>query len=78
MELRMAWQSERWHTLPEAGGLLDQPAGLLQRMAVVSNVYNAFKALKASAGNLVQLANSQPQVLAIVRQVERMEDQYDG
>jgi uncharacterized protein Yka (UPF0111/DUF47 family) len=65
---------DRWHALPEAGGLLDQPAGLLQRMASMSNVYNAFKIFAQSAGQLMQLANSQPQVLAIVRNIERLEE----
>jgi hypothetical protein len=74
VELRLAWQVDRWHALPEAGGLLDQPAGLLQRMASMSNVYNAFKIFAQSAGQLMQLANSQPQVLAIVRNIERLEE----
>jgi hypothetical protein len=78
MELRMAWQCERWHALPEQGGLLDQPAGMLQRMAAMLNVYNAFKTFKASSGNLMGLANSQPQVLALVRDIERMENEHDG
>jgi len=78
MELRMAWQCERWHALPEQGGLLDQPAGMLQRMAAMLNVYNAFKTFKASSGNLMALANSQPQVLALVRDIERMEMTHDG
>lgn len=78
MELRMAWQCERWHALPEQGGLLDQPAGMLQRMAAMLNVYNAFKTFKASSGKLMALANSQPQVLALVRDIERMENEHDG
>ena len=78
MELRMAWQCERWHALPEQGGLLDQPAGMLQRMAAMLNVYNAFKTFKASSGNLMALANSQPQVLTLVRDIERMENEHDG
>jgi hypothetical protein len=78
MELRMAWQCERWHALPEQGGLFDQPAGMLQRMAAMLNVYNAFKTFKASSGNLMALANSQPQVLALVRDIERMENEHDG
>ena len=78
MELRMAWQCERWHALPEQGGLLDQPAGMMQRMAAMLNVYNAFKTFKASSGNLMALANSQPQVLTLVRDIERMENEHDG
>lgn len=77
-ELTLAWQVDRWHALPEAGGLLDQPAGLLQNMLVVSNVYNAFIAFKQNAGNLMQLASTQPKVLSIVRDIELLEAQTNG
>ena len=43
-ELRLSWECERFHTLPEAGGYLDQDFGLLQRMTGLSNVYNAVSA----------------------------------
>lgn len=42
--LQEAWQVKRWGVLPEAGGLRDQPAGLLVRMAAVLDVYTANKA----------------------------------
>lgn len=42
-ELRLAWQAMSFHALPEFGGLLDQPAGLLSRMTKVYNVWFAFK-----------------------------------
>ncbi|MHB0922609.1 MAG: hypothetical protein ACYC3H_01415 [Bellilinea sp.] len=42
-ELRLAWQAFGFHALPEAGGLLDQPAGLLTRMTRIYNVWLAFK-----------------------------------
>ena len=42
--LTRAWRIKRWGALPEAGGLLDQPAGLMQRMAYLSDVYNAHRA----------------------------------
>ena len=51
---------------------------MLQRMAAMLNVYNAFKTFKASSGNLMALANSQPLVLALVRDIERMENEHDG
>jgi hypothetical protein len=42
--LQEAWQVKRWGVLPEAGGLRDQPAGLLAKMATVLDVYTANKA----------------------------------
>jgi len=76
-ELRMAWQAERWSALPDAGGLLDQQAGLISRMAAVANVYNAFEAIQ-SGKSIVQIANTQPQILKTVRAIERLEGELDG
>ena len=45
-ELRLAWQAVGYHALPEAGGLLDQPAGLMSRMIQLYNVWFAFKSYK--------------------------------
>lgn len=73
-ELKLAWQAQRWNALPEPGGLLDQPAGLLNRMATAASVYNAFKTLQQSAGQIVALANNNPQVIQIVRMAERLEE----
>ena len=43
--LRKAWEAERWG-LPEAGGTLDQPAGLLAKFGVILNDYNACRAYR--------------------------------
>jgi len=40
-ELRYAWQCQRWGSLPNAGGLRDQPMRLMADMPVALNVYNA-------------------------------------
>ena len=42
-ELRLAWQAVMYHALPEQGGLLDQPAGLLRRMTQAYNVWFSHK-----------------------------------
>ena len=47
-ELQLAWQVHRWHTLPNEGGLRDQPAGVVLRMGIAESVYNAVKAWKAA------------------------------
>lgn len=53
--LQQAWQIKRWGALPEAGGLRDQPAGLLARMAILLDIYTANKAyadaLQANGGD---------------------------
>ena len=42
LELQLALQHDRWGVLPYDGGLLDQPVGLLDRMAWASAVHRAF------------------------------------
>lgn len=45
-ELATAIQCKAWGTLPLAGGLYDQPAGLMRRMTAALNVYTAAQAWK--------------------------------
>lgn len=65
----MAWQSKRWGALPDAGGLLDQPAGLIERMNYAENMYNAFRMWKD--GRAVDLAKQSPKLFDFV--VEELE-----
>jgi hypothetical protein len=37
----MAWQCERWHCLPDSGGMYEQDYKLTRRMATLSNVYDS-------------------------------------
>ena len=41
IELKYAWQSRTYGGLPNAGGLRDQPAGMMLRMTAAYNVWNA-------------------------------------
>ena len=43
-ELTLGWQEQSWQALPEAGGLNDQPAGLLERMGASLRVFDAMRA----------------------------------
>ena len=52
-ELLTAWQCERWRCLPEIGGYYDQDYYLMQRMASLSNVYNALNKLRNSRGTAI-------------------------
>jgi len=45
-ELQLAVRCNQWNTLPNAGGLLDQPVGLIEKMTVSLNYYNALTAWK--------------------------------
>ena len=46
VELEYVWNAKRYGGLPEPGGQLDQPAGLLRRMRAVENTYEAWTAYK--------------------------------
>lgn len=41
-ELRLALQCQQYHALPVAGGILDQPAGLMDKLNAVYNTYSAW------------------------------------
>lgn len=46
--LALAFQCDRWHYLPRAGGIQDQPAGLLNKMNMSMSVYNAIQGYNAA------------------------------
>lgn len=46
-ELRLGWQCERWHTLPEDGNLFGQDFSLMYRMTALLNIYNAVQHIKS-------------------------------
>jgi hypothetical protein len=73
--LSLALSCRRWNSLPEAGGLLDQPAGLLRRLSIVENVYNCFRALKES-NDLADFGNKHPEQVALIESVIRMREQH--
>jgi hypothetical protein len=43
------WACDRFHTLPAAGGLFDQPYRLLRWMRACDNVYRALKLWKQAS-----------------------------
>jgi len=43
--LTLYWRTQTYGALPRAGGLDDQPAGLLDRMSAAANVYRAWRGL---------------------------------
>jgi hypothetical protein len=72
-ELQLAWQARGWGTLPESGGLRDQPAGLLDRMTQALGVYDAFMAYKQrDAGDESGFAKKQPKAWQTVLRVREI------
>lgn len=80
-ELITAWQCERWHALPAGGGLLDQPAGLMERMSTALNVYESWKSWKTegqAAGQRATWANEHPEMMRVVKAAREILESNDG
>ena len=69
--LSLAWQSKSWNVLPNPGGLLDQPAGMVRRMTVLNNVYEAVKAFRA-ARNVAEWCDQYPDAWNLVQHVLKL------
>jgi len=67
-ELSLAWDVERWGTLPDAGGLYDQDAVLLHRMNVFSNVYKVVTRFRSAEGAQIHmLSHSEKKLIGELR-----------
>lgn len=64
--------------LPHAGGWMEQPAGLVDRIRQVGWVYESFKARRAiESGGLAKWKKENPAMARTVKQIERMR-QHDA
>lgn len=71
--LRLAWQCKEWSTLPEAGGLRDQPAGLMSKMTQLNNVWQAYKRWKETPSDKVdELIKRYPDDVEIRSEVDKL------
>jgi hypothetical protein len=69
-ELRLAWYCKRFNALPEPGGILDQPAYLLDKMAMADNIHSAFTAYQ-NAKDPTAWANANPGAWELVARIEK-------
>ena len=74
-ELMLGWEMERFHALPEPGGLRDQIAGEMLRCRAALNVYGAFQAFRAS-NNWAAWAKTNKSQWAIVSQVTQLREAH--
>jgi hypothetical protein len=72
-ELRKAFACQFWHCLPRAGGYDDQPAGLMNRITMAWNVYDAFQGF-AHAENAVDWAAAHPDAPKLMQWVEELRE----
>ncbi len=52
-DLRIAWDCQRYHCLPDAGGYLDQDYRTMTRMTSLSNIYNAYAHYRNAQGSQI-------------------------
>jgi len=53
VELRLAWQCEKWNTLPEDGGLYDQDFMTMFLMNSLKSMHDAIVRIKAAKGKQI-------------------------
>lgn len=61
-ELRLAWQMERYHALPDNGGLLDQRYKLMRVAATLKQVYAAITGYNAAGIERAKWSNNYPEL----------------
>lgn len=75
--LKLAWQCKRWNALPEAGGLMDQPAGLMEKLSVLDNVYSTMQAW-ARAKNQGEWSTRNPEGWGLVVKILKLRGVLPG
>lgn len=69
-ELRLAWECERWHCLPDTGAYLEQDYKLLTRMTALSNMYNAYSRYRNAQGKQIHsLTTSERKILRYLKDI---------
>ena len=74
-ELALYRRAQTYGGLPRAGGLDDQPAGLLDRMSASANVYRAWRGL-AQASNKVEWQSAHPDEWAVCQTVMKLRREH--
>lgn len=72
-ELVLGWQCERWHTLPEPGGMYDQDAGLVYRMGALMNIHRTVSRVRNLYGAQIHsMSDSERRMIRWLREQEMM------
>jgi len=64
------WLCQRYGSLPEAGGLLEQDAALLERMTVLGSVYDAVSHMRSLKG--AEIHNMNPGAGRVIAWLESL------
>jgi len=74
-ELKIAIQCKGWDALPYAGGILDQPYGLLDRLGSIYNIYIAHKKYaNLKSDEVSDFIANEPELYAIIQEVQEMKE----
>lgn len=66
-DLKLAWQCERWHTLPDDGGLYAQDYITMNRMTSLRSIYNAIIKIKSLKGTQIHtLSDGERNILRVL------------
>lgn len=66
-ELSLAWQCQRWHTLPDGGGLYAQDYRTMHMMTVTQNIHDAVVRARSLKGkNIHQLTDNERMILRVL------------
>jgi len=63
----LAWQCERWKTLPDDGNLYGQNYCTILRMTALSNIYNTVQRTKSLKGEMIhRLSEGERKILRML------------
>lgn len=71
-ELKLAWQCRQFNCLPMSGGLLNQPAGLIDRMQIAYNIWEAVETRKKYGEEQAKFIKDRPDEFALCQMVEEL------
>jgi hypothetical protein len=76
-ELRLAFQATTYGALPLAGGLFDQPAGLLSRMTQAYNTWLAYHSFhNCDLAHYDKWAKANPDLNRILQRVRKLREAH--
>ena len=78
-ELRLALDVRAWGALPVSGGLLDQPAGLLDKMRYALSVYEAVTSYEnRNKLETVKWKEAHPRQWQVIQEVNELRKTHGG
>jgi hypothetical protein len=72
MELELAFDCQNFGALPYAGGLLDQPVGLMRRLRVAKNVFETVMGWKETSGDVEAWNKSNPNGIKLISWIAKL------